>query len=178
MKTKLCTKVKVSPDYDYCNYECKKTEQETSIEIQRKEEFISTPLKFRSRVRIVTKLSSPFYKDESITGCQDPEINVEDFKPRLYSTAIRPSKQKSLKRTSSAVKSNEQFIQKANDNDYVCCISYKATLEGDLSINFAERVKLICYNNDFALVESNNCHGFVPKYCIIPLDQFLNDNNY
>lgn len=63
---------------------------------------------------------------------------------------------------------------------YVCCIAYQPKIQGDLNLAFADRVKLIHMNDDFALVENiitRKC-GYVPRYCISTMTQFLKEVKY
>ncbi len=58
---------------------------------------------------------------------------------------------------------------------YVCCIDYDARIEGDLTLRFTDRVKLIHANKEFALVKNvltNTC-GWVPRNCIQAIAEFL-----
>ena len=60
---------------------------------------------------------------------------------------------------------------------FVCCINYDARIEGDLTLRFTDRVKLIHANKDFALVKNlftEKC-GWVPRYCIQAIAEFLED---
>ena len=153
-----------------------------SHQIQKTNDFISTPPStFQTRVRIVTKLSSPFFKPESTLSINPSannnnnehieqfEDNTTNFNPPLYSTVNKPKKTKL---------SLASYVNDSLDKTYICCVTYKATLEGDISINYSDQLKVICHNNYFALVEHcvSKKHGFVPKYCIITLEKFLNDN--
>ena len=63
---------------------------------------------------------------------------------------------------------------------YVCCVSYQARIQGDLTLNFADRIKLIHMNAENCLVEkiTNRQCGYVPSYCIATLDQFLSHVKY
>jgi len=63
---------------------------------------------------------------------------------------------------------------------YVCCVSYQARIQGDLTLSFADRVKLIHMNDENCLVEkiTNRQCGYVPSYCIATLDQFLSQVKY
>jgi hypothetical protein len=60
---------------------------------------------------------------------------------------------------------------------YVCCIDYDAIIQGDLSLRFSDRVKLIHSSEEYSLVKnvlSSQC-GYVPNHCIQPLFQFLDN---
>ena len=61
---------------------------------------------------------------------------------------------------------------------HVCVLAYKAQFEGDLSINFAERMKILHnVSTELALVKniSNNKCGYVPIKCLSPLSEFLDE---
>ncbi|CAF0952726.1 unnamed protein product [Brachionus calyciflorus] len=64
---------------------------------------------------------------------------------------------------------------------YVCCVSYSALNQSELSIEFSERLELIQGSEykykDFCLVKNviTNESGYVPKYSICLLSQFLSD---
>ncbi|CAF0916338.1 unnamed protein product [Brachionus calyciflorus] len=75
---------------------------------------------------------------------------------------------------------NEVDVSVVNEL-YVCRISYIASTERELTIEFSERLELISStihkHNDLCLVkniQSQEC-GFVPKYSICKLSQFLSD---
>ena len=76
-------------------------------------------------------------------------------------------------RSSIYVQSTSESIQ---DQLHVCIVPYSAKIQGDLSLKYAERVKVIHSNNDFSLVQnivSKQC-GYVPTNCIVLLSNFLN----
>jgi hypothetical protein len=59
---------------------------------------------------------------------------------------------------------------------FVCCIPYHPKIQGDLMLNYSDRVKLIHANSDYCLVQniiSKQC-GYVPSNCITLLNNFLN----
>ena len=59
---------------------------------------------------------------------------------------------------------------------FVCLRAYKSKHDGDLTINYAERLKIIIDDgNEFILVKrlSRLKYGYVPRNYIIPVDQFL-----
>jgi hypothetical protein len=67
-------------------------------------------------------------------------------------------------------------VKSSENSLHVCVLAYKAQFEGDLSVNFAERVKILhSVNNEYALVKniSNNNCGYVPRKCLSPLNEFL-----
>ena len=67
------------------------------------------------------------------------------------------------------------FDNDTNENSqvYVCCESFQSTESNELSIDIAEKVKLIYSKEDLCLVQSlaNGKRGFVPKYTISSLNQ-------
>ena len=64
----------------------------------------------------------------------------------------------------------------SSDQLHVCVLAYEAKFEGDLSIDFAERVKILHnVNNEYSLVKNiitNKC-GYVPNECLSSLNEFL-----
>ncbi len=64
---------------------------------------------------------------------------------------------------------------KTDDAVYVCCVDYQAQIQGDLNMKYADRVKLLHSNDDFALVENliNGKCGYVPTNSIKTLSEFL-----
>jgi len=58
---------------------------------------------------------------------------------------------------------------------YVCCTDYQARIEGDLTLKFTDRVRLIHANQEFALVKNvlTNACGWVPRQCIQGIAEFL-----
>ena len=74
----------------------------------------------------------------------------------------------------------EIFDEDESDLTYACCVSYDAQIQGDLTLRFSERVKLLHYEENFSLVQ--NLHtktcGYVPTYCIMKLSRFLRDFKY
>ncbi|CAF0759414.1 unnamed protein product [Brachionus calyciflorus] len=76
---------------------------------------------------------------------------------------------------------NETNNRLQDEELYVCCISYDALTEHELSIEFSERLQVYPHSNkyyrDFYLVKNittQEC-GFVPAYCICKLFVFLKD---
>lgn len=59
---------------------------------------------------------------------------------------------------------------------YVCVVPYEAKVQGDLTLNYAERIKLIHTTNGMSLVQniSTKQCGYVPYFCITLLSAFLN----
>lgn len=81
--------------------------------------------------------------------------------------------------TFSSVLSQEESL----DNIFVCILDYKGKIEGDLSIKYSDKVRVISKNgasqdNNFVLAQSlkNRKYGYVPKKCLISLAQFLSNN--
>jgi hypothetical protein len=70
------------------------------------------------------------------------------------------------------------FFDKQDNNEneiFVCTIPNKYKFQGDLNLNYSDRVKLIHSNTDYCLVQNiltNQC-GYVPKNSIILLSNFL-----
>ena len=74
--------------------------------------------------------------------------------------------------------SQSDSLNTTNEKLHVCILAYKAKFEGDLTIEFAERVKILHnVNADFALVKNittNKC-GYVPNKCLSSLSDFLGE---
>jgi len=73
-----------------------------------------------------------------------------------------------------------ESIQEHKSVVFVCCISYKAKEHTELNLEFSERVCVLNETADMYLVQNiakNKC-GYVPKYCITTLNQFLEDLKY
>jgi hypothetical protein len=72
----------------------------------------------------------------------------------------------------------ETFFDSNKDEElYVCCVSYEAKDNSEVTLDFADRVKIIYEKQDMVLVQNitNGQCGYVPLHCIISLDSFLND---
>lgn len=73
---------------------------------------------------------------------------------------------------------NQSREQHGQDQLHVCILAYQAKFEGDLSLQFAERVKILHnVNNEYALVKniSTNQCGYVPNECLSTLNDFLGE---
>ena len=70
----------------------------------------------------------------------------------------------------------EQVPEQEENQIYVCTIPYQAKFQGDLNVNYSDRLKLIHSNQDYSLVQniSTKQCGYVPKISIILLTNFLN----
>lgn len=75
---------------------------------------------------------------------------------------------------------NESYFDSENERLYVCCKAYKAKMDGDLSLRFTDRIKLIHQNDDIALVKNilNGKCGYVPRDCITTISEFLSEIQY
>lgn len=75
---------------------------------------------------------------------------------------------------------NESYFESENERLYVCCKAYKAKMDGDLSLRFTDRIKLIHQNDDIALVKNilNGKCGYVPRDCITSISEFLSEIQY
>lgn len=75
---------------------------------------------------------------------------------------------------------NESYFDIDNERLYVCCKAFKAKMDGDLSLRFTDRIKLIHQNNDIALVKNilNGKCGYVPRDCITTISEFLSEIQY
>lgn len=84
----------------------------------------------------------------------------------------------SLSDSSSSVSSTSSNSSSISSNEiYVCCKEYKARIQGDLNLKFADRVKLVHLNEEYALVENviSGQFGYVPFECIKTLNEFLSN---
>jgi hypothetical protein len=63
---------------------------------------------------------------------------------------------------------------------YVCSMAFRSHERFKLSLNFTDRVKIICDKGEYCLVENIVTHefGYVPKICLTTLSQFFNDMKY
>jgi hypothetical protein len=86
-----------------------------------------------------------------------------------------------IKTTKTSNNEIEQQQQKGTaTTTYVCCLSVIGFEDGDIDLNFSERVKLLNSCGNFALVQvmQTGLVGYVPMNCLLPLDQFLSDIKY
>ncbi len=76
---------------------------------------------------------------------------------------------------------NPSFFDKSVQGDlqpnviYVCSRSYSARFQGDVDLQYSERVNVLHANEDFAFVKklrSLDC-GYAPSSCLVKLDDFL-----
>lgn len=64
---------------------------------------------------------------------------------------------------------------------YVCFYEFKSNIEGDLPLEYGQRVRVLNHaksNSEYFLVETlgdggKGRRGFVPRFCLKPLEQFL-----
>jgi hypothetical protein len=70
-------------------------------------------------------------------------------------------------------------VESVTDTEiYACCVSHEAMSPNELSVEFADRLRLIqSSDNQYCLVQNihTSVYGFVPKYCILPMSIFLKD---
>lgn len=81
--------------------------------------------------------------------------------------------------SSSSVSNKSSLSTKKNQDEdiYVCSGDYRAKIKGDINLKYADRVRILYLNEEFALVENltnGNC-GYVLKSCIKTLTEFIND---
>jgi hypothetical protein len=76
---------------------------------------------------------------------------------------------------------NPSFFHSAsddNDNElYVCCVSYVAKNNVEITLDYADRVKLIYDRGDAMLVQNvitGRC-GYAPSVCLVTVQTFLED---
>lgn len=75
----------------------------------------------------------------------------------------------------------DMSTEQHKDRILVCLIRYEAKKTNEISVEFSDRVKLIHETEDFYLVQNitNSLKlGYVPKYCLISINQFMNDIKY
>lgn len=70
----------------------------------------------------------------------------------------------------------QSLLTEDSEQLYVCCVPFEAKIQGDLSLTYSERIKLIHLNNEYSLVQniSTKQCGYVPNNCITLLSSFLN----
>jgi hypothetical protein len=80
---------------------------------------------------------------------------------------------------------NPSFFKHSNQEQkssviLVCCIAYKANKSSGINLDFSERVRLLNETDELYLVQNlvNNECGYVPKYCLSTVNQFLKDLKY
>jgi hypothetical protein len=81
---------------------------------------------------------------------------------------------------SSSSASNSELETCASNVIMACCVAFVACSGNELSIDFADRVKVLEWSLDWCLVQNvltGKC-GYVPADSICPIDQFLNDIEY
>ena len=75
---------------------------------------------------------------------------------------------------------NPSFFHSASDGDdelYVCCVSYVAKNNIEITLDYADRVKLIYDRGDAMLVQNvvtGRC-GYAPSVCLVTVQTFLDD---
>ena len=78
---------------------------------------------------------------------------------------------------------NPSFFHSASDDTeelYVCCVSYVAKCNEEMTLDYADRVKLIYDRGDAMLVQNvvtGRC-GYAPSVCLVPVQTFLEDLRY
>lgn len=129
------------------------------------------------------KATSTMLKRTSLVST-DFEPSLSQISDKTYDSSVSyeytSSSNNSSSSSSSCNSSTDSEAYYEEDTLYVCCISYQAKLQGDLNLVFADRVKLIHMNDDFALVEhivTRKC-GYVPRFCISTMNQFLSQVKY
>jgi len=134
------------------------------------------------------------YNEEVLTDVPIYENNAfsnEDYSSELSSPLQSSVVSKSTSKCScyndcSCVESNcsqlnnESYFDIDNEKLYVCCKAYNAKMDGDLSLRFTDRIKLIHQNDDIALVKNilNGKCGYVPRDCITTISEFLSEIQY
>ena len=63
---------------------------------------------------------------------------------------------------------------------FICHLAYQATKSTHLDVKFGEKFLLLQIDSDFVLVRNLQTKkvGYVPRYCVTSLDQFLRDLKY
>ena len=84
--------------------------------------------------------------------------------------------------SSDSSSSSSTTIEDMQNSDIymVCAVPYLARSEKELSIEFAERLKLVQVSPDWCLVQSftTERYGYVPSGSLLTVEQFLNDVRY
>lgn len=98
-----------------------------------------------------------------------------------HSSDNESSSNDSLSTTATQDSFNNELDAHYSSDYFVCILDYKSKLEGDLSIKYSDKVKVInggnslASNNNFVFVQllKNGKYGYVPKKCLISLAQYL-----
>lgn len=115
------------------------------------------------------------YKKENTPFNNVPINNQLAFSNNLYKSPPMTKRKKYIETL------RDKRIDLSLQEVYVCCISYKALNKCEMSIDFMDRFELISQNHyiysDLCFVRNmiTNQSGFVPKYTLCKLSEFLND---
>ncbi len=125
----------------------------------------------------------PIYEN---TAFSNDEYSSDSSSPLQSSVVSKSTSKCSCYNDCSCVESNcsqvnnESYFDIDNERLYVCCKAYNAKMDGDLSLRFTDRIKLIHQNDDIALVKNilNGKCGYVPRDCITTISEFLSEIQY
>ena len=188
-KFKLCASSKKNKNHDY-SYYGDETKQEKSPKSTQM--LTNSPILLKKRLypenvenydytdeNIYDLTQANFLDDIKPTGNQDNTSGFINSNILLFATQ---STVEELNDNQMQKDENDGLALNAPNNDslYVCCIAYTARFEGDIDLNFSDRVKLIHANQDYALVKNilNDKCGYVPVYCIQTITKFLDQIKY
>lgn len=119
----------------------------------------ASPYFDKHEISVLYNINESFNPNTSLTSMISKPCSVESENPSSEESSFIS---KSSESNNSAVSSTG-----LHENIYVCCKPYSARLQGDLSLNEAERVVLIVTTNEYSLVRNENgdC-GYVANDCI------------
>ncbi|CAF1051835.1 unnamed protein product [Brachionus calyciflorus] len=149
-------------------------ENEISINISQFPMLTTTP----ETTRVINQVS---YKDiDDKNGSETSDYG--SYSNELYeSFTLSSNETRFSQMEQDSFESDDEVDESVVNELYVCRISYTASTERELTIEFSERLELISStihrHNDLCLVkniQTQEC-GFVPKYSICKLSQFLSD---
>ena len=185
-KFKLCASSKKNKNQDY-SYYGDETKQEYSPKST--QQLTNSPIVLTKRL-YPENVENYDYTDENIYDSTQPnfldDIKDKDNSSRFINSNIllfaTQTTVEELNHNQSVKDENDGLALNFETTDtlYVCCIAYTAKFEGDISLNFSDRVKLIHANHDYALVKNilNDKCGYVPLYCIQTITKFLDQIKY
>ena len=127
---------------------------------------------------VIIKDKSPKFHS---TKLEQSSIN---FANKFTSTAIQNSfdQSDSIGDSTSFYSCNDSANSEDEDIQdvmiYVCVRSYQAQYQGDISISYSDRVKVLHVNEDFALIKNLTSYksGYVSTSSLTSLNEFLKQN--
>lgn len=126
----------------------------------------------RNQVPIENSLSLSHISNKSLTNSSSDYDSPPSESTRSSSFNYESSQCSESPIEFQTLYSSTQF----EDIIYVCTMPYQARFEGDLSLKYTDRVRVLHATEDFALVKkingSEEC-GYVSTRCLISLTEFL-----